>query len=181
MAVNPAAGGSISCSGWYNVGGPAVVTVGVAPGYRFRFFSGDLSGNANPQTLVMNGPKNVVANFAALVPALNASVVNKAGTAAARTWTLQLPNPGLDWADNTRITRVAITQVSGAPCSPAATLSTPLPLIVGTLAASGGTATVPVIVNFAGCSELARFGATFGFEAKSGAYTGSTEIRNQYR
>ena len=54
--------GTVTPSGWYNSGGTASVTATPAAGYSFANFSGDASGASNPTSLVMTGPKNVVAN-----------------------------------------------------------------------------------------------------------------------
>ncbi|MCW5979114.1 MAG: PKD domain-containing protein [Bryobacteraceae bacterium] len=56
--------GTVSGGGYYDVG--AVATVGVAetnPDYRFKGFSGALSGSANPQAITMDAPKTVTAIF----------------------------------------------------------------------------------------------------------------------
>src|SRR6266567_1025363 len=63
--VSPAGAGSIiaspgSSDGFYNSGTAVQLT---ASG-NFLSWSGDLSGSANPQSLVMSGPKSVTANFA---------------------------------------------------------------------------------------------------------------------
>jgi len=42
---------------------PVTLTPVPAPGYKFDHWSGDLSGNANPATLIMNGTKSVTAHF----------------------------------------------------------------------------------------------------------------------
>lgn len=67
-AASPPEGGSIAPAPpglWSD--SMAVVTVtataDVAGGYTFAGWSGALSGTANPTSLIMNGPKNVTANF----------------------------------------------------------------------------------------------------------------------
>ena len=65
-SANPAAGGSITPAapgGWYGSGNTVDVSAGPAGSYQWSGWSGDLSGTANPQTLTMNGPKRVTANF----------------------------------------------------------------------------------------------------------------------
>ncbi len=181
VAASPAAGGKVTGGGLYSAGASATVTATANPGYQFQHFSGDLTGSANPQTLTMNGPKNVVANFAALTPLVTASVTGKTGPAKARVWTLKLTNSGLGWANNSQITSLAFKQVSGTACSVAPVVVTALPVAAGTLAPSGGTATVPVTVNFEKCPTAARFSVTVRFQANGGAYTGSTVINNQYQ
>ncbi len=47
----------------YQAGTTVQLTAVPAPGWRFSNWSGDLGGNANPATIVMNGPKSVTAIF----------------------------------------------------------------------------------------------------------------------
>ncbi len=47
----------------YPIGTEVRVTATPAKGYRFDHWSGDLSGSANPTTMVMDSPKNVTAIF----------------------------------------------------------------------------------------------------------------------
>lgn len=70
-ATSPAAGGSLtanppSTDGYYYAGTPVVVTATPATGFTFANFSGDATGTTNPQTLTMNAPKTVAANFTAV-------------------------------------------------------------------------------------------------------------------
>jgi hypothetical protein len=76
--VAPARSGRIiaspsSANGYYNGGTSVQLTAIANPGYTFTGFSGDLTGTNNPQSITMNGPKSVTANF------------------------LQLPRPGLEY------------------------------------------------------------------------------------
>jgi len=69
-AVNPAAGGSItadpvSLDGYYIPGTPVQLTLTPNCGYQFTSWSGDVSGNTNPQTVVMTAPRSVTANMSA--------------------------------------------------------------------------------------------------------------------
>ena len=61
--VSPSLGGSVTAGGWHNVGANVSVTATPASGYEFAGFSGDLSGPTNPQTVTMNTPRTVTANF----------------------------------------------------------------------------------------------------------------------
>jgi uncharacterized repeat protein (TIGR02543 family) len=63
--VNPAGAGSISGAGAYVPGSSAQITATAATGYAFTGWSGDLSGNANPTSVIMNSNKNITANFTA--------------------------------------------------------------------------------------------------------------------
>ena len=56
--------GSISGSdGWYAAGSTLPLTASPTPGHQFTGWSGAGSGTANPLSVVMNGPKTVIANF----------------------------------------------------------------------------------------------------------------------
>jgi pectate lyase len=179
--TNPANGGTITAGGWLDAG--SVVTVQATPsaGYKFAYFSGDLTGSTNPQSLTMNGPRNVVANFQALAPVLTAAVAAKAnGTIAGqRVWTIRLSDTGAGPALGAQMTGVTLTQVSGTACSPAASAVSTFPVAVGDIAV-GANATGAVTLSFGGCPDsTARFTAKVSFSANSGAYTGSTTINNQ--
>ena len=47
----------------YPIGSSVQLTATADPGYQFIGWSGDASGSANPLTVVMNGNKNITANF----------------------------------------------------------------------------------------------------------------------
>ncbi len=61
--AHPGGGGTITDGGYFDAGTSVVIQATPRPGYTFVGFSGDLAGTNNPQTLVMNGPKDVEANF----------------------------------------------------------------------------------------------------------------------
>ena len=177
-SVYPSGSGTITAGGYFNAGSSVQITATAKSGYVFRSFSGDLTASTSPQSLTMSGPKNVVANFTQVVPALTAMVTGRSGTQAARVWTITVTNNGLGAAQTASITGVTLTQSFGTTCSPAASISTRMPVTVGNLAASGGTGTGNVTINFAGCPANARFTAKIAFQANSGAYTGSTTSYN---
>ena len=58
IAVSPSAG-----DGYYNSGTAVHVTATPAAGREFSAFTGDLTGSANPQNLVMSAPRSVTADF----------------------------------------------------------------------------------------------------------------------
>lgn len=69
LSVSPAGAGTISSSpsspdGYYNAGTSVQVNAVPASGYSFTGFSGDLFGTAQPQSVVMSAPRNVIASFA---------------------------------------------------------------------------------------------------------------------
>ncbi len=70
ITANPPLGGSVSpASGYYMLGTTVtcLATPSTSSGYVFTGWTGDLTGNVNPQTLLMDTAKNVVANFATWV------------------------------------------------------------------------------------------------------------------
>jgi uncharacterized repeat protein (TIGR02543 family) len=53
----------VVCAGYYSSGTLVTLTATPNTGYTFSGWSGDLSGTANPTSVTMNGPKNLVANL----------------------------------------------------------------------------------------------------------------------
>lgn len=178
-ASNPAAGGAVSGAAWYSAGSQVSVKATPAANYTLAYFSGDLTGSTNPQSVLMNGAKNVVGNFqAAAVPVLSAAVTGKVdGTAGQRIWTIRLSNTGPAAANNAQITAFTVTQTAGTPCTPAPSVVTALPVTVGTIAAASN-ASANVTLAFGGCPDnTGRFTALVRFTATG--YSGSTTISNQ--
>jgi hypothetical protein len=69
-SVSPSGSGIISVSpasadGYYNSGVAVQITATPVSGYKFSGFTGDLSGSADPQKLVMSAPHSVTAKFVA--------------------------------------------------------------------------------------------------------------------
>ena len=63
-AVSPSSAGTVVAStGYYPSGSTVSITATAASGYQFNGFSGDLSGSTSPQSLLMNAPHTVTANF----------------------------------------------------------------------------------------------------------------------
>ncbi|MBN2029864.1 hypothetical protein JW824_06415 [bacterium] len=70
---NPDAGGVMTPSppgGWYDSGIEVPVTAVPTGNYEFAGWTGDLTGTATPDTITMNGPKVVTANFGMAVEVL---------------------------------------------------------------------------------------------------------------
>ena len=90
--VNPAAGGSLtpgsaSPDGFYPAGGLLALTATTASGFVFSGFTGDLTGSTNPQNILLNGPRTVIANFTCTYQ-LSASTANVAAAAASASLTV---------------------------------------------------------------------------------------------
>lgn len=73
--VSPAGAGTIapgqsSINAYYNSGASVQLTATPSPGYAFSAFSGNLTGTANPQNVVMSAPRQVLAVFVRLAPVL---------------------------------------------------------------------------------------------------------------
>ena len=64
-SVAPVGAGTVSGAGTYNVGTTATLTAVPDATHNFTGWTGDVSGSANPLTVVVNGNVSVVANFAA--------------------------------------------------------------------------------------------------------------------
>lgn len=65
-AVSPNHSGSVSPeSGTYNEGTEVTLMAEPIPGYRFDHWSGDVTGESSPVTIVLDTEKSVVANFVA--------------------------------------------------------------------------------------------------------------------
>jgi len=71
VAINPV-------QATYNHGATVVLTPTPATGYEFTSWSGDATGTNNPLTVLMNGNKNITANFSLIATAftLNVTAVN---------------------------------------------------------------------------------------------------------
>ncbi|MDX1981556.1 MAG: hypothetical protein SFV51_14910 [Bryobacteraceae bacterium] len=58
-----------SGDGFYNAGAAVQLTAVPASGFQFSGWTGALTGQANPQTVVMNAPRSVTASFTGATPA----------------------------------------------------------------------------------------------------------------
>jgi uncharacterized repeat protein (TIGR02543 family) len=71
LIINMAGSGSVAkapAQGTYGCGQVVILTAVPDPGWQFNGWSGDLTGNANPLALTMNGDKVVTATFSELPP-----------------------------------------------------------------------------------------------------------------
>ena len=149
--INPAIGGSVGGGGYYTAGATATLTATPASGYNFFNFSGDASGTTNPISFTVNAPMLVAANFTPLTPSL--SVVNGAHVddvvPGERDVNITLRNTGAGPAYNAQISSISsITVVSPGTGTVSLVSGVPGPTPVTTLAASGGTETVPLVFSW---------------------------------
>jgi hypothetical protein len=115
----------------------------------------------------------------ALPPAaLSGNITSKTGAINARVWTLPISNAGPGTAFQTQITSFALTQTSGAACTPVVVSS--LPVAAGNIS-SGSSANANVAIDFTGCAALAKFTATAGLSANGGGSTATMVRTNQLR
>ncbi len=142
----PGGNGQVSLSppgGTYNQGRQVILTAQGAVGFGLGAWSGDLTGSANPDTIVVDGDKNIVATFAALpqfelttvvvgsgsVATDPAGPLHYQGTAVAL---LATPDQGWQfggWSGELTGTAAADTLVMAAPSTVTATF-TPLPPVM---------------------------------------------------
>ena len=171
VALNPAAGGTVSGAGWYDAGGAATVQATVNAGWTFSQWSGGISSKLNPASFTMTGPLQVVANFVAQQPTLNASVLSRVDAAAGqRQVTFHIANGGAGTAANATISAAAEV-VSGG--SGTVTLVTVLPVQLGTLA-PGASVNTDLVFTWPVAAQ--RVMITLYYAANSGAYSGSTVL-----
>jgi rhamnogalacturonan endolyase len=88
--------------------------------------------------------------------AVSGSIAAKAGPSNARVWSISVSNAGATPAYEVTLGAFALTQTSGAACSPVVTAPKAFPIMLGMLS-PGATATGSVTIDFTGCPALARF------------------------
>lgn len=96
---------------------------------------------------------------------LSGSILSKAGTPDARVWTFRFSNPGPGVAYGVKAAGFSLRQTSGAACTPV--VKTGLPVTLGDIAA-GGTADLPVTIDFSNCAATAMFAVDLPFNAAGG-------------
>ena len=119
-AVNPTAGGSISPGTEYvNPGTQAPVSVTANSGYQLLGFSGALNGTTNPQTVTVNAPTAVTANFGlitqtSLTAQPNPSIFGAGVTLTATVTSSSTPTSGtVTFYDGTSILEIKPVNSSG--------------------------------------------------------------------
>ncbi len=110
--VNPAGAGTLaanpsSLDGYYNSGAAIQMTATPSSGKTFAFFSGDLAGSTNPQSVTMTAPRSVTANFfsgiGGNVPPYGLELSPFQGAGVTRTFTGTF-NDANGWADIAKAT-----------------------------------------------------------------------------
>jgi hypothetical protein len=183
ILASPAQGGTTSpAAGTYDELENSVLVLNATPnpGYSFLSWAGNIaedSVNAS-NTVVMNMPQTVIANFVLGNTVLGGNILTKSGPQNARIWPINIANTGAVASHNAQIRTFTLTQTFGAACTPI--LLTVLPALAGDLA-PGNSATVNLTLNFAGCAATARFTAQATFSANGGGVTGSMTRTNQFQ
>jgi hypothetical protein len=149
IAVNPPGAGSVTGAGQYASGSVQQVSASASNGYVFSLWSGDASGPSNPASVVMGGPRYVVANFmSAGQPQLTlvAATTHSAGSSPG-TWVIPftISNGGNGGA--TGVTIVSISNIQIVSGAGTVTVASTLPLAVGSVDA-GKSVSTNVIFNW---------------------------------
>jgi hypothetical protein len=134
-----------------------------------------------PQSLALNAPQTVTANFAPTPPAvLTASVTNKSGASSDRVWTIVVTNTGPGGAYNAELAGVMLTQTFGTACVPVGLSPAAFPIALGNLGV--GTATGATVAwNFSACPANARFTASLAYVSNGGWSAGLVQLANQFQ
>jgi hypothetical protein len=114
-------------------------------------------------------------------PQLHSRILGKEGTRSARRWTLAALNGGATALADVKLTGIQVVQTNqaeGAACAPKVK-SPPIPFALGTVAPHAAASAV-VVIDFAGCSNNAKFSVRADFEGQGGV-KGTLLRSNQYR
>ena len=151
---SPGAGGSINISpsstdGYYDSGTSVQLTPVPAGGYSFSAWSGDITGGANPQSVVMSGPRSITATFVATA---TAPVL---GIASAHSGNFYQGQAGATYT-------ITVHSSSGAtPTSGALTVSEVLPAGLTLVSMAGTGWTCPAGANTCTRSDALPAGASY--------------------
>ena len=78
ISVSVSDGGSVdNTGGSYDENSSVVITAEPNEGYEFTEWSGDVSGNTNPLTVIMTGDKTITATFSRIQYTLNVGFVGQ--------------------------------------------------------------------------------------------------------
>jgi hypothetical protein len=173
-SVNPPGAGTVTPGGPVSAGSVVQVLATPAAGYKFTSWSGDATGTANPVSVLMSGPRSVVANFqvSAGPPQLTlTSGAHTDGAPGQRVVPMTLTNAGTGLATGAQI--VSITNISVVTGSGAVTVASALPAAIGDLA-KGQSGSAGILFNWP--STAARVSMRITFGANSGTYTNATTV-----
>ena len=98
LTTSASPGGTISPgSGWFNgLGLPLQVTATPDPGYAFAGFTGDLTGTANPQSISLNAPHSIRANFGLATSTALSAINARYSDSVVLSATVSASNPALN-------------------------------------------------------------------------------------
>jgi hypothetical protein len=175
--VSPAGAGSVTASptaaGYYNAGTSVQLTAAANAGYQFNNWSDGLSGSTNPQSIPMNAPETVTANFStgpsSCSFALTPGSVSLPATGTSTVETCP-NNSGQPSCGVTPETPVTFTVTPSASCGAwTATSSNPGLLQITSGASGGGAGTVgfALLTN----THNAQQGYTITVESAAGSAT----------
>jgi hypothetical protein len=164
-SVNPPGSGQVTLSGWQNEGSQFQVTATPNGGYAFVSFSGSIQATTSPQTVTVNGPMNVIANFAPATPHLtfSATVIADSDPSAVQL-SLGLNNTGVGAITGLSLTLNA-SQIGGSVPVSNTTALTPLSV------AGGSSIAVPLTFNWPSTANRIRL--TVSYTGNGGTSQGS--------
>ena len=168
-SVNPPGSGQITLSGWRTEGSQLTLTATPNGGYAFIGFSGGIQAATSPQTVTLNGPLNVTANFATAVPHITftGTVISDSDPSVVQL-SLGINNTGLGAAGSLNVT-LSPTVLTG---SGTVTNTTPITAIASL--AGGTSMAAPLTFNWPTTANRIR--VTVIFSANNGAYQGSQTL-----
>jgi hypothetical protein len=107
---------------------------------------------------------------------MSASIASKTGPQNARVWTLDV-NSGVVASTAAQIESFTLTQSSGPKCTPSIN-SPSFPDSLGDIPANASS-TVPVTIDFTGCSSSSKFTVVVALSANGGASNTTVALRRQ--
>ena len=173
--ANPATGGSISGTGWYNSGQAVSLQASANAGFEFGSFTGTSASAANPFAFTPAGPVTVTANFRAASGV--ALIVTTTGQRTDgtlpdfRNVPLAIMNTTAGGVGDVQITGIdGIKIISGTGAVQSLTI---FPLSVGNLVPNGTQVFTPI---FNWPATATRVSFTIHFTANAGTYSGSSTL-----
>jgi len=179
-SVDPPEGGTATPSGvnWYNYGQTVSVLATPSSGYTFSSWSGDLSGSANPASLLMYGPKGVTANFSVEVVPCDYSIfptsqnIGKEGGIVSISITTGTVCQWRAWSNASWITMTSGGSGIGSSAMSYLVAANTGPARDGTMTIAGQTFTVH---QASGCTySISPTGQNFGKEGGAGSVSITT-------